>query len=210
MSTSALRTSSQGPTDLRTFVRTTLDLGDVSLWPWSQDAARCPGMLDGIITAAADPLISVWNPLPASNRKSALRWLETREEGWECGTQASFAAMTVTDDVLLGNVTLQWVDRADGRAMISYWFLPLARGRGIATRATTAVTRWAFRSSGARRIELTHAVGNEASCRVAERCGYRPEGTLRQARRLGDGAYHDGHLHARLVADPDPAGAPAA
>ncbi|MFI9628685.1 GNAT family N-acetyltransferase [Streptomyces sp. NPDC052042] len=204
MSTSARPPVSQDPADRRTFVRTTLDLGDVLLHPWGREAAESETMLDGLIAAAADPLIALWNPLATADRGDASAWLEARDGGWDRGAGASFAAVTATDGALLGSVTLRWVDRADGLAMIGYWTLPAARGRGVATRATKAVTSWGFRTADARRIEIAHAVGNEASCRVAERCGYLPEGTLRDSHRFGDGAYHDEHLHARLATDPEP------
>lgn len=206
MNTSAPPPAAQSPADRRSFVRTTLDLGDVVLHPWGREATASETVLDGLVAAAADPLIALWNPLATADRGAALAWLESRDGGWDRGAAAAFAALTATDGALLGSVTLRWVDRADGLAMIGYWTLPAARGRGVATRAARAVTGWAFRTAGARRIEIAHAVGNEASCRVARRCGYLPEGTLRDSHRFGDGAYHDEHLHARLATDPEPAG----
>lgn len=191
--------------DPRTFCRTALDLGDILLHPWGRSSADTDTLLDGLLIAAADPLIGLWNPLAISDRDDALGWLEARDGGWDAGVGASFAARNATDGALLGSVTVRWVDRADGLAMIGYWTLPTARGRGVATRATRAVTTWAFRTADARRIEVAHAVGNNASCRVAHRCGYLPEGTLRDSHRFGDGAYHDEHLHARLATDPGPA-----
>ncbi|GAA1531037.1 GNAT family N-acetyltransferase [Streptomyces albidochromogenes] len=204
MSLSAPPPASQSSADPRTFVRTALDLGDVLLHPWGRGTAEPRALVDGLIAAASDPLIALWNPLATADRGEALAWLESRDEGWDRGVSASFAALTATEGALLGSVTLRWVDRADGLAMIGYWTLPNARGRGVATRATSAVTSWAFRTADARRIEIAHAVGNEASCRVAHRCGYLAEGTLRDSHRFGDGAYHDEHLHARLATDPEP------
>ncbi|KOG56038.1 hypothetical protein ADK75_08855 [Streptomyces virginiae] len=201
MSTSA----AQAPADRSTFVRTTLDLGDVLLHPWGRAIARPDAMLDGLMAAAADPLIALWNPLATAGREDALAWLEARDGGWDRGAGASFAALDAADGALLGSVSLRWVDREDGLAMIGYWVLPNARGRGVATRATKAVTGWAFATTDARRIEIAHAVGNEASCRVAHHCGYLPEGTLRASHRFGDGVHHDEHLHARLATDPEPA-----
>lgn len=204
MSTSAPSPTPQKPVDLRTFVRTTLNLGDVLLHPWGREAAEPNMMLDNLIVAAADPLIALWNPLATADRSDAQAWLESRDGGWDRGDSASFAALAAAGGALLGSVTVRWVDRADGLAMIGYWTLLAARGRGVATRATRAVTSWAFATADARRIEIAHALGNEASCRVAHRCGYLPEGTLRESHRFGDGAYHDTHLHARLATDPEP------
>lgn len=83
--------------------------------------------------------------------------------------------------------------------------LPEARGHRVATRALVLAARWAFTDLGLHRLELGHALGHHASCRIAERCGFPREGTLRGAmfetgRR---DAFRDVHLHARLTTDPE-------
>ncbi|MFE2729278.1 GNAT family N-acetyltransferase [Kitasatospora sp. NPDC059327] len=190
--------------DQRAFVPVTLDLGDVSLRPWGRATEILGGAVAGVLAAAADPAIARWNPIRATDRAGAEAYLDRCESGWAGGAAAAFAVVDAADGTLLGNSSLRWVDRADGLAMIGYWVLPAARGRGLATRVTGAVTAWGVATAGARRIELAHAVGNDASCRVAERCGFPAEGTLRASHRYGDGAYHDEHLHARLATDPEP------
>ncbi|MGW1350524.1 GNAT family N-acetyltransferase [Streptomyces sp. NPDC002409] len=195
-----------GPVDRKSFVRTTFDLGDVVLRPWTREDAGSETLLDGLVAAGTDPDIALWNPIAIADRDAARAWVEARDGVWERGAAAPFVALDATDGTLLGGVNLRWVDREDGLAMIGYWLLPAARGRGLATRGTRAVTSWGFATADARRIEIAHAVGNEASCRVADRCGYLPEGTLRDSHRFGDGKYHDEHLHARLSTDPEPAG----
>lgn len=91
-------------------------------------------------------------------------------------------------------------------AHVGYWVLPEARGRGVATRALSLASRLAFGELGLHRLELGHALGHEVSCRVAERGGYRYEGTLRGAMfEAGrQDAFRDAHLHARLASDPEP------
>ena len=51
----------------------------------------------------------------------------------------------------------------------------------MATTALLAVTGWAFGELGIERISLPHTVGNDASCRVAEKAGYLLEGVMRGA-----------------------------
>ncbi|MFI5532483.1 GNAT family N-acetyltransferase [Kitasatospora sp. NPDC051853] len=154
-----------------------------------------------IAAIAADPDVALWNPLAGQTPAHAERWIAGRTAAWESGAAGSFALLDPDRDHLLGNVTVRWVDPFDGLAMIGYWLDPAARGRGLATRAVQAVTRWSFESVGARRIELAHATGNSASCGVALRAGYPLEGTLRDSHRFGDDQYHDEHLHARLATD---------
>src|SRR5262249_24919937 len=62
---------------------------------------------------------------------------------------------------------------------IGYALAPEARGRGIATRALELVTRYALEDLGLERVELPIATDNDASIRVAEKCGYTREGVLR-------------------------------
>jgi RimJ/RimL family protein N-acetyltransferase len=160
--------------------------------------------------AAADPQIALWNPLPAADHAAAVKWLEVRDDAWSSGATGAFALLDTakdpdTDPRFLGALTVRWTDRSDGLGMIGYWLLPAARGRGLATRAVVTATEWAFRTAGVRRLELAHAVENEASCRVGLRAGFPAEGVLRASYRFGDGEYHDEHLHARLATDPAPA-----
>jgi RimJ/RimL family protein N-acetyltransferase len=211
MSTSTPAAATDAGAAPQTFVRTTFELGEALLRPWSHEDIDSPAMLGGLIAAATDPQIALWNPLPATDRAAAAKWLQIRADAWNAGTLATFALTENADGTedtgpaLLGALTVRWTDRADGLAMIGYWLLPAARGRGLATRATLAASDWAFRTAGVRRLELAHAVENEASCRVAARCSFPAEGTLRASYLFGDGRHHDEHLHARLATDPAPA-----
>jgi RimJ/RimL family protein N-acetyltransferase len=58
---------------------------------------------------------------------------------------------------------------------------PWARGGGVAGRALALISGWALGPLGLARLDLNAAVSNAASMRVAERCGYVREGTLRKA-----------------------------
>lgn len=66
--------------------------------------------------------------------------------------------------------------------------------------AAEAVSRWAFEDLGLHRLRITHSVANPASCAVAEKAGFRLDGTMRGALLHADG-WHDEHLHARLRTD---------
>jgi RimJ/RimL family protein N-acetyltransferase len=57
------------------------------------------------------------------------------------------------------------------------------------------------RELGLSRIVLTHGAENTASCRMAQKGGFEPEGTMRMVKRFGDGRLHDEQLHA-LVSRP--------
>ncbi|TDD44959.1 N-acetyltransferase [Nonomuraea terrae] len=80
----------------------------------------------------------------------------------------------IASERLAGQVVLK-TGADPGVAEVGYWVSAEIRGRGVASRALEAVTRWAFSAQGPlrlARIELFHAADNHGSCRVAERCGY--------------------------------------
>ncbi|MET8542873.1 GNAT family protein [Kitasatospora sp. NPDC004799] len=195
-------TISDPGTDRRVFRPAVLDLGDALLRPWGRDLDVPGGLVPALLAAAADPAVARWSPLSSSGPVVAETYLDRCAERWADGTAASFAVLDAADGGLCGNVYLGWTNRDDGVAMIGYWLVAAARGRGLATRAATAVTRWAVEHAGVRRVELFHAVANENSCRVAERAGFPYEGTLRGSYTYGGGVYTDEHLHARLASDP--------
>jgi RimJ/RimL family protein N-acetyltransferase len=63
------------------------------------------------------------------------------------------------------------------------------RGRGYATEALVAASRWALTQGGIQRVWLTANVDNLASVRVAEKAGFVREGTLRRAGLEADGLH---------------------
>jgi RimJ/RimL family protein N-acetyltransferase len=174
-----------------------LDAGALRLRPWRADDA------DDVVAAMQDPVMQLWNGLPASTRPDALAFLRRRGD-WSTGDHASWAVTDAATGTLLGSVSLHSISRVQGNAQIGYWTVPAARGCSIAARAVDAACRWAFATLSLERVELCHAVENEASGRVAEKAGFRLEGRLRRSYRYGDGLRHDELIWSRLADDPAP------
>ncbi|MFI9602838.1 GNAT family N-acetyltransferase [Streptomyces sp. NPDC004069] len=175
------------------------------LGPWDPESdADVRAWLRGI----TDPEFRRWNtPLvPVTDLTGARDSLRTRAVRAAEGSAASFRIADAESAATLGHIGVNDIRLPLGVARIGYWVLPEARGRGVATRALKLVAGWAFGELRLHRLELDHAVGHGASCRVAERCGFRHEGTLRgaifEAERRD--AFRDAHLHARLATDPEP------
>ncbi|MFE9402036.1 GNAT family N-acetyltransferase [Streptomyces sp. NPDC006530] len=163
-----------------------------------------------LLRGITDPEYLRWNThnAPVEDEAAAAELLRLRALGWARGEFATYCVTDESSGTVLGHVGLNSVDWPMRCARVGYWTLPEARGRGVAGRALELITRWAFETVGLHRVELGHAVGHHVSCRVAERCGYRAEGTLRdamfEARRRD--AFRDLHLHARLATDRAPRG----
>jgi RimJ/RimL family protein N-acetyltransferase len=163
------------------------------LRPWQQDDVAA------VLTAFACPEIQRWHVRRLDTPEEAAEWVGQWAGRWETETAASWAVVD-GDDQPLGQIGLRNISLAEGSASLSYWVTPAARGRSIAVRSVEALSAWAFESIGFNRLNIQHSTTNTASCRVAERTGYRVEGTLRQAIKHADG-WHDWHLHGRLRTD---------
>jgi ribosomal-protein-serine acetyltransferase len=92
------------------------------------------------------------------------------------------------------------VDHENATTSVGYWLAADREGRGLMTRAVSALVAFAFDELGMHRIELRAAPGNTRSRALAERLGFREEGLLRQAERFGD-EYRDLVLYALLATD---------
>jgi len=165
--------------------------GELLLRRWELRDARAA------LLAFSDPAIQHWHFRRLDTIDEAEEWIAATHAGWENETSASWAVVRRAGDEPVGRVALNRVDLADGQGQIAYWVLPEGRGKGVATRAASALAAWSLDALGLHRLELRHSVDNEASCRVAAGAGFEAEGTSRRALLHADG-WHDMHLHARL------------
>ena len=169
-----------------------LAAGGLLLRPWRVDDAPA------LVAAYADPTIQHWNG-DSMDEAEALAYAAVWADHWLAERRAGWAV--VRDSAVVGRTTLRDLDLEQGQAEVTYWVAPAARGTGVAPTAVEAVAAWAFGSAGLHRLELQHSTQNAASCRVAEKTGFRLEGTMRRSLLHADG-WHDMHLHARLSDDP--------
>jgi RimJ/RimL family protein N-acetyltransferase len=160
--------------------------------PLPSDAAEAFELLN-------DPDVIRWNPGRACpDLATAEQWCRDGAD-WSDGTHASWHAVDAGTGRMVGNISLFGIDADDLVAKIGYRVLPAARGRGVARQMVEAVTGWAFEERGLMRVQLEHAVGNLASCRVALATGFVVEGTARSAYAVPGGGREDCHLHGRLA-----------
>ncbi|MGW0814249.1 GNAT family N-acetyltransferase [Streptomyces viridiviolaceus] len=178
----------------------------LGLVPWDAGSAAD---VETWLRGCLDPEFQRWNtPLRLlTDVADARESLRARARDAADGRSASFRITDGESGATLGHIGLNEINQPLKLARVGYWVLPEARGRGVATRALLLVSHWAFEELGLHRLELGHAVGHEVSCRVAERCGYAYEGTMRGAMFEAGrhDAFRDAHLHARLAVDAEPA-----
>ena len=140
-----------------------------------------------------------WLRHAITTTEEARQIIQARRADRQAGTGFSFAVLRADADGaagdLVGGVSIR---RRDGEAAsgdVGYWVTAPWRGQGIAPRALNAVCEWAFRlpqHPPLEQLELIHAVGNHASCRVADKTGFALAAILPPLLPEFPG---DGHLH---------------
>jgi ribosomal-protein-serine acetyltransferase len=80
-------------------------------------------------------------------------------------------------------VSLDWDNSATS---FGYWLGEEFRSRGTMTEAVRALTDHALRVWELNRVQIRVASDNRRSPAIPERIGFREEGILRQAQRIGD------------------------
>ena len=173
----------------------TLTGSRVRLRPWRTDdvdavCRRLPGRRDPALDAGPRAL--------RAGARRGVRGRHRRRDTWAEGG-ALFAVEPRDGGPLVGSIGL--FPPSDGFAEAGYWTAPGARGQGFTAEALGLLSGWAFDDVGVRRVELRVDPDNAGSRRVAERAGFRAEGTVRQ-RFLHRGQPSDVVLYALLAADP--------
>ncbi len=155
-----------------------------------------------LVAAFQDPLIDRFIAgVPAPRDDAGARsWLASQEPARKDGSRLELAVVSAESDRVLGSVALSSVERLHARAMVSYWVLPAARGRGVASDAVQLLSEWALGELGLKRLEMFVEPENVASQRVAERCSFVRERLLR-SRWVAKGRRRDSVVYALLASE---------
>ncbi len=170
--------------------------GDLAIRPWDESDAA------DVVKAFGDPAIRHWHIFSVETEHEAREWIAARQRNWRSEAGANWAVTDRRDAAVIGRVGLRTANLRTGEAEVTYWVLPEARGKGVASLALRELARWAFEDIGLHRLALAHSTANEASCRVAQKSGFHFEGTMRSKVLHSDG-WHDMHAHARICGDTD-------
>ncbi|MFJ2745124.1 GNAT family N-acetyltransferase [Streptomyces sp. NPDC087440] len=177
----------------------------MSLTPTVEPAPSAPALMlrpwrpedaPGLVVAHGDPLLRRWLAHHLHDEEQALHWIGRQSHGRASGTRFSFAV--VEEGRPIGHIAVKR-DGSHDSAEVGYWTMGAARGRGVASRALEALSRWALGPESplpVTRLELLHTVANEGSCRVAQKCGYTLDSVLPPLPPAYPG---EGHLHVRAA-----------
>lgn len=136
--------------------------------------------IPAVVAAFRDEAMRRWLVSTVNTEDEARAMLVRQDAGWANGTQLSWAIEE--EGTVVGHFAIKAASPPETLATgVGYWTVAEARGRGIASRCVQAATEWLFGGQDimpADEIELLHTVGNEGSCRVAQKCGYVLESVL--------------------------------
>ena len=150
-------------------------------------------------TEASLPQLRPWMFWAADADLASTRaFAEGAVEEWDQGLAFHFAIRDAAG--LAGALGLEVPVPVRRLGELGYWVASDRAGRGYATEAGAAVVRFGFDALRLYRLELRAGIDNLASRRVAEKLGFRREGTLRKGCPLPGGAY-DGLLYGLLATD---------
>lgn len=143
--------------------------------------------------------------LEARNREQLMAGAPARAEGWftEAGQRTAIAHAVADREVggslpftirleedgttrIVGRLNLSTIIRgAFDSASLGYWVDTTVTGRGVATAAVHSAIAVAFGGLGLHRLQAEVKVGNDASVRVLEHCGFTEYGLAQDYLRLG-------------------------
>ena len=159
--------------------------------------------------ADADELYAVVD----ANREFLARWMpwaaSTTLEGTlefirasrrQLADNQGFQVAIVDDGRIVGVLGFHRVDWDNRSTSIGYWIAEPSQRRGTVTQAVRALIEHAFRTWTLNRVEIRAGVDNVRSRAIPGRLGFKEEGVLRQAERIGD-RYVDHVVYGMLAAD---------
>lgn len=160
-----------------------------------------PDDVDALFAMHSDAVfMRYWGSAPYTQRAQAEAFLGRNLHNAESGEFFPWA-LTLDDDVPVGNCSLFQIDRGHRRCEMGYGLAPSLQGRGLASEAVRLMINYAFNELGMRRIEVDIDARNVDSCRLVERVGFQCEGLLRQ-RWYVNGEITDSAMYGLLSSDP--------
>lgn len=147
------------------------------------------GLVRGLLAAGTGP--EALPPGAPSDPDEVAGWLaDGVHRPQREGTGVHLTMLDRAAGRIVGSIGLFHADWEVRSAEIGYGVRGDERGKGYASEALGAVARWVLTEGGIQRAWLTANTDNVASVRVAEKAGFRREGTLRRAG-LEDDGLHD-------------------
>ena len=145
-----------------------------------------------------------WLPWVAAEPSVALSesWCRNSHANFLARKDLPFLIFEKSTELLVGASGLHRPVWETPKVEVGYWVRTSRRGNGMIAEAVSALTQYAFNYLGAVRVELVTDEANARARKVAERCEFLLEGTLRNERRAPDKKLRNTCIYARLRKEP--------
>lgn len=178
----------------------TLRTARLTLRPWHADEAPV------VFRLIEQDRARITRDFPKTTRAvqdeaSARVFIEIWDADWQIGRGIQFGIWLEGEDEPAGLVSVRNIEWEVPKAELAYMLSSRAEGRGLMHEAATAAIDWAFRELELARVYCYADVENPRSAALAERCGLRREGLMRNNFRGGDGELHDSYCFGLTRAD---------
>ncbi len=147
---------------------------------------------DDLRTAASDPRVSQWLPVPLHEPRWFEWWLADGLDALAQSREVTFATVRRADGVAVGSTRFIELRERDRGVEIGWtWLAPSAWQTGANVEAKLLMLARAFDDAGCIRVELKTDARNERSRNAMAALPAQFEGIHRQHRVLLDGSYRD-------------------
>src|SRR5438270_98968 len=154
-----------------------------------------------IFAFRGDPEVQLYNSTPHRTLEDTVRFIEEEREAYRLQKEVIWAVKLRTSQRVIGSVSMFDWERYHRRAKIGYDLAKDYWGLGLAQEAIREMLRFGFERMALNRIEIWTSTANLRSLRLAERLGFRRDGTLRRRILEDDGQFYDGAVYGLLRDD---------
>jgi [ribosomal protein S5]-alanine N-acetyltransferase len=114
------------------------------------------------------------------NLEECRRLLLQFKSDWLLGQVYAFGIWEKASNSYIGEISLKNFDRSVPKAEIGYYLGQQAEGKGYGSQMLGCLVKFAFEDLNLNKVFLRTAIDNPRSFKLAERCGFRREGLMRQ------------------------------
>jgi ribosomal-protein-serine acetyltransferase len=152
------------------------------------------------LVARNRPRLAQWMAWAAEQTcEQTLRFIHSTQR--QIAEDDGFTTALVAHDRIVGVVGFHGIDWPNRATSIGYWLSEDEEGRGTMTEAVFALVGHAFTQWKLNRVEIRADVENTRSRAIPARLGFRQEGILRQAYRVGGDRYSDDAVYSMLASE---------
>ena len=126
-----------------------------------------------------------------TNEVNAELFIRSRLNEWAQQISFTFAIWDKSEKFMLGHMSIKNIDWVIPRAELAYMITEEYEGKGIMTEVLKSTIIYCFETLKMNKIVLRVITSNDKSFKVAEKCGFIREGTLRNEHRTFNGELVD-------------------